>query len=277
MSFGLDSAFPSAVRFRPTVRQPHAWRRARAVLSWLGILAVKPVRIAARTTNDERVPPHDRQSMFRAADEMFRRSGRDGQPLTLTVIVFDLGDLPELEVTFGAQVVVEVVEKMSRKFQCLATRGGVAVRTDATEFTLLLPPAGRDKALEAIHASLSQPCRFELAVDGHKIVMVPEFAFRTLVGATVSIENAHEGLRQEIAQTQLEAQRRRKSLKDRERHSRPTELQVPAPMLVRAPLPVHSDAEVRTGGVENKRVPQKAPELRYPPSPATIPMPMGLH
>jgi GGDEF domain-containing protein len=276
MSFGMDSAFPSAFKIGPSVRQRHAWRQVRAVLSWLGILSVKPVRIAARTTNDERVPPHDRQSMFRAADEMFRRSGRDGQPPTLTVIVFDLGDLPKLEVTFGAQVVTGVVEKMSRKFECLATRGGVAVRTDATEFTLLLPPAGRDKALEAIHASLGQPCCFELVVDGHKIVLVPQFAFRTLVGDTVSIENAHEGLCREIAQTQLEARRRHKSLKDRERHSRPTALQLPALSPVGNPLPVHSDAEVRTGGVVNKPPPQKEPELSYPPSPATIPMPMGL-
>jgi GGDEF domain-containing protein len=98
---------------------------------------MKPEPTAARTTNEHRNPDCDKQAMLRGVEEMLPRSRREKQHLT--VIVFDLSDLPELELVFGAQVAEKVVTDISRKFERLATRRGLAVRTAPTVFTVLLP------------------------------------------------------------------------------------------------------------------------------------------
>jgi GGDEF domain-containing protein len=275
MTLSMDSVIRSAGKSKPSACEPHAWWHARAVLSWLGLASMKPEPTAVRTTNEHRNMHHDKQAMSRWVQEMSSCSRREKQHLT--VIVFDLSDLPELELVFGARVAKEVVTDISRKFERLATRRGLAVRTAPTVFTVLLPNADRNRAIEAIHATLGQPCSLEVEVDGDEVVLLPEFALETLVGNIVSIEECYDDLCREIAQTRQSEQRRLNYLtRERERHSQPSALQDPAPRPATKGCPVHRRAEVGTESMVSRRCPQMAPEVFHPPMPATIPVPMGV-
>lgn len=186
---------------------------------------------------------------------MLRRSRRDNHPLS--VLVFALNDLPELECVFGSRVAKEAVAKMTAKLERMATRKGLVLRTGPTIFTVLLPSVSRDSALAAIHATLGQACCIEFDAGGDEIVLVPEFLVQTMCD-TRSLEEVYDGLCSDIAQARLTEQRRQKYLeRERESHSRPMELQV---------------ARLRA---QPRPRPPKTFQTVYAPMPANIPIPMG--
>ena len=177
-----------------------------------------------------------------------------GKHQPLSVLVFDISDLPELECVFGVQAAEEIIAQTAAALQRLAARRGLAVQTGPTVFTVLLPGVGRDAALDVIGAALGRPCCIELDVGGHEIVLVPEFLVKTVFGDTASLREIYESLCRDIAQSRLKEERRKKYLtQERESHSRP--------MTMKLQATTASPRKISCGG--------------YPEVPATTPVPMG--
>lgn len=227
----------------------------RALTQWLGVKAKNqpPARVAA--PDDQNGWRLDKNPMFKVGDEMLRESRRDNQPLS--VLVFALSDLPELECVFGSRVAKKAVAKMTAKLERMATRKGLALRTGPTIFTVLLPGVGCDSARAGIHAMLGQPCRIEFDASDDEIVLVPEFMVRTVCD-TESLQEVYEALCSAMKQSPLTEQGRQKYLeRERESHSGPME---PQGTKLTAPPGPHRP---------------KPLQAVYSPMPATIPMPMG--
>lgn len=256
MSFVPNSVTRSASQnsSRPGASGLNRLSLMRALTQWLGVKAKSqpPARVAA--PDDQNGWRLHKDPMFKVGEEMLRQSRRDNQPLS--VLVFELRDLPELECVFGSRVAKKAVAKMTAKLERMATSKGLALRTGPTIFTVLLPGVGRDSARAGIHAMLGQPCCIEFDAGDDEIVLVPEFMVQTVCD-TESLQEVYEGLCSDIKQSPLTEQRRQKYLeRQRESHSGPMELQVTrltAPPRPRPPKPF---------------------QAVYSPMPATIPMPM---
>jgi GGDEF domain-containing protein len=226
------------------------WTAIRELTGWLGLSAKSQARARVCVSSDQKSWDLDQDAMFKIGNEMLCRSSGNHQPLS--VVVFDLSDLPELECIFGIQAAMEIIAETAARLQGLAARNGLAVRTGARVFTVLLPGVGYDEALDLIGAALGRPCCIELEASGDEIMLVPEFMVRTVFGRAVSLRETFESLCRDIAQTRLDVERRNKYLKrERESHSRPMKLQ------------------------GTKARPRNISQLAYPPIPATIPVPMG--
>lgn len=213
---------------------------------WLGVKAKSrpPARVAER--DDQKGRRLAKYPISTVGDEMLRQSRRDNQPLS--VVVFEFRDLPELECVFGTSVAKEAVAKITAKLKRMATSKGLALRTDPTIFTVLLPGVDCDSARAGIHAMLGQTWCVEFDAGDDEIVLVPEFVVQT-VGDTESLQEVYETLCSDLRQARLN--------KQRHQNSGPTELQ--ATKLMAPPKP---------------RSP-KTSWAAFSAMPATIPMPVG--
>jgi GGDEF domain-containing protein len=201
------------------------WSAIRELTGWLGWSAGDPARAdVVRVSTDQKSWDLDQEAMFKIGHDMLSSSSVGHRHLS--VVVFDLSDLPELECIFGVQAAEEIIVQTAARLQRLATRKGLAVRSGATVFTVLLPGVGHDQALNLIGAELGHPCCIELEAGGDEIMLAPEFRVRTVFGHAVSLRETFESLCRDMAQSRLHEERRSKYLaRERESYSRPSTLQ----------------------------------------------------
>lgn len=252
MSSVFDSAFAST---RAPFAPPSSRRAAppqpllHTLAAWLG-LARSDQRFRTAPAVPRKRWEQNQQAMLNAGNKMLARSRSENQPLS--VAVFDLDDLPELESVFGAAVAREVMTQVALRLQGMAGTRGLAIRTDATVFTVLMPGLGRDRAQQAIERTMGSPCCIELDAGDHEIVLVPDFKLQTLQPDSPALAQVYAQLRHEISAAQhVERRRQRYLQRERESHTRPMDLQAP---------------------VERKPTAAPHPALRQVD--ATIPMPL---
>lgn len=230
------------------------WNGLTAALAGLFRVAAQRAPRLTGQAGRQRRWASDFDALVVAGDAMMNRARRDKQ--AMSVAVFDLSDLPELRSVFGKQVTQEVVQRVSEKFQRIATSKGLVARTGTTLFTVLMPGFGRDRALAVISEVMGHPCCIELETRD-EVVLIPEYMVQTVRGDTRSVADVIAALRTGIAQSQEREHSRRRYLKrERESHTRPMELRTPTAASRR---PLLEDAAPRQAC----------------PSVATIPMPLA--
>ncbi|MFC5496456.1 hypothetical protein ACFPOE_02840 [Caenimonas terrae] len=211
-------------------RAPASIRRARrpqprllaALAGWLG-MGREPHARAPIPVKGKNWEQH-KQAMLSAGDKLLARARSAGEPLSLAV--FDLNDLPELESVFGAAIAREVTTQVVFKLQAMAGSRGVVIRTDATVFSVLMPACGRDRAHKAIERSMGSPCCIELDAEAHELVLVPDFKVQTMRPDSPTLAEVYAELLRDIAGAQhLERRRQRYLQRERESHTRPADLQ----------------------------------------------------
>ena len=223
----MSSVFnsPFASTFAPS--SPSRRTRSRSgflhsVAGWLGLSAAKP-RVRAASPVQRKSWTQHQQGMLAAGEAMLARSRSEKQPLSIAV--FDLDDLPELESVFGGAIAREVLSQVVLRLQGMAGSRGLVIRTDATVFTVLMPGFGRDRAHQVIERTMGSPCCIELDADDHEIVLVPDFKVHTLRADSPPLAQVYADLRKQISTAQdLERRRQRYLQRERESHTRPAEL-----------------------------------------------------
>ena len=241
MSSTFNLAFVSTLAPAAT-SSPSAFRAPllRAIVGWLGLVREQYPSVAAPV--QRKSWEQQQRSMLVAGDQMLARSRSDNQPIS--VAVFDLDDLPELESVFGAALAREVMTQVVSRLQGMVGSRGLVMRTDATVFTVLMPGFGRDRAHQAIERTMGSPCCIELDSDDHEIVLVPEFKVHTIRPDSEPLAQVYAELRREISAAQrLERQRQRYLRQERQSHTRPAELlaqaeRAPGPARRRAARPI---------------------------------------
>jgi len=249
----MSSIFPSQFAdtrapTRSSRNKPARPNLLREVVRWLGLdRKGQPARAAAPQRKGWE---QDTQAMLDRGARMVARARRDNQ--SLSIAVFDLNDLPELESVFGAQVASDVVTQVALRLQEMVGVKGLVVRADATVFTVLMPGFGRDRAQEAIERRMGSPCCIELDAGEHEIVLVPDFKVHTMRPDSGPLAGVYAGLRRDIYDAQKQERRRQRYLQqERESHTRPMDLRADA-----APKPVLEERAM------------------YRPADATVPMPL---
>lgn len=182
----LSAAFPAcATRKAPSFFADSRWR---ALLP--GKRRVEQAKPFAAT----------RDTFLEAGDRLVRRCAQAGLPTA--VVVFEQADLPELHAVFGADVARQLVAHIERKLGGVAGKHGIAVRTEPTVWTLLMPCHDRERALEAIRRALGGSFSIELDTGRDEIILVPDFVVEcaepgktlavTCAEAREKIRRAHE-------------------------------------------------------------------------------------
>lgn len=202
-------------------------------------------------------PESSDNAFFKHGDILLRRSRIAGQPLS--VIVFELHDLPELESVFGRKVTRRVTSQALDTLRRVAGRKGLARRTGPTTFAVLLPQMWVDGALATVHAVFGRSCCIEVEAGGEEIVLVPDFRIQT-VREGFSVQAEYESLCNEIANARARKQRHLHHMeRERTSHSRPMQLR-------------SGWAHTQPAQFARNVVAQDL----HAPIPATIPVPVGL-
>jgi GGDEF domain-containing protein len=154
-----------------------------------------------------------------------RREGR-----ALAMAVFDCADLLEVRSIYGSPTARKLMKVLVGKLYAVAGGRGLVARTGSAQFVVLVPAAGRDKALAAIHKALGSPMRIEFDAGDEEIVLVPEVAVDMVKPEVRGIETVLDVLRGSLHEAWACEERRRVYLRrERERHSHPMELDAAVP------------------------------------------------
>lgn len=156
-------------------------------------------------------------------DTMIADAHAAGHPLT--VVVFEQPDLPELHALFGGDAARTVTARFNQKLQALAGARGLAIRSDATTWTVLLPGLDGPQAVDAVRSVFGPSLAVELESEGEEILLVPTMELRTVAREIAPMHRIYQEMHGRIQGT-LGRQRRREEFlrRERERHSRPAAL-----------------------------------------------------
>ncbi len=190
-------------------RRPQRWRRA----LWRLLSRLSPLRAEAPGLLD-------RYSLLAAGNRLQRGSRRDA-----AVLLFDFEDLSELSELYGDSARRDAVRQVAQGLQRVAGEQGLAARTGASQFTLLLPGCNRQQAIARAVRELGTPCRIELDLDGGEAVLVPDVLAEDFPKAGGGLAVLQRKLGERLAAHRLHRQQREEYLRrSRERYSRPAPL-----------------------------------------------------
>lgn len=155
--------------------EPRTRRQVPLMLAIAGGLARRwrsATRKAAATGTGS-IELFSRKAVVGAGNRMLKSCRRHARPLTVAVV--ELSDLPEVHSLFGSDVAGQITRRMAVRLQAIATDRGLAERTSATQFTVLLPGMEAETARRALHAVFGQAGCVEYECGDDELVLLPEF------------------------------------------------------------------------------------------------------
>ncbi len=209
------------------------------LLPQIGFLCIFPLLLGMRFGAEFRRPDdlleaaridpmtslYNKSGLLSYGSQMLDECNVSGKPLAL--VVFDCSDLVEVRSIYSPGVARQAMARTVQRFVALASDRGLATRTGATEFTVLLPGMNREKALAAIHRVLGKPGRIEFDAAGDEIVIVPNFVLECSGPDIESIHELYRDVKLTLAETGAKELRRQTYLqRERQRHSSPAALRV---------------------------------------------------
>jgi hypothetical protein len=155
---------------------------------------------------------------------------------TVSLLVLQTIDLPEVEAVFGLKATERVVDFVLTELMRICAREGCAFRTSVDTFALLMPAMSGQDIHRALQARLGKGCVIELEIDGHELLVVPDLVVRT-ISKSESVRSAFESM------CRMLSAERRMNFNVRQYASHESEVRtVPMPV----PPPVHLAAANET-------------------------------
>jgi GGDEF domain-containing protein len=162
---------------------------------------------------------YSRAGLFAVGNRLVRTRATTA-PVTL--VLLDFADLHEVQEIYGSAMACDVITSLVRKIEAVAGIRGMAGRTGPGQFTIVLPGAGRDKALRALRRLLGKHACVEFDAGHSEIVLVPDLLVDTAAAGADSLDTRYRDMCGELARMQNDERRRQHSIaRERERHSRP--------------------------------------------------------
>lgn len=193
------------------------------------------------------------EGLLAHGEELLAARSRSGA----TLAVFDCSDLLEVRHIYGSRVARTLLHRLSGKLAAIAGDRGLAARTGPVEFAVLLPGAGRERALATLQHVLGAPSRIEYEAGDSEIMLVPDFLLGRLGEEEDDLAGLHRLLSHKLAWTREQEARRRRYLRlERERHSQSM------------PLSPGSRPHARSARAS-------AAKAGRPELPSTLPLPLG--
>lgn len=216
----MSTAFQATVTFAPELHgggaaSPSRWP------DWMQRL-LRPVRPLSSDAIDRSTGLYNRAGLFAAARDALHRRGVADGPVGMVVLEFS--DLREVYQIYGGEIARKVVARIIRRLKVLQGSRGLAGRTGAAQFTVILPGVTQEQAIKQVQRALGQPARVEFDAGDSEIVLVPHLLVDSAEhGATV--QDLYRAMSSELSRIREHEMRRLHWLtSQRERHSRPMKL-----------------------------------------------------
>ncbi len=162
----------------------------------------------------------NRSGLLERGGAMLAACRAQGRPASM--VLLDCSDLIEVRSIYGNRISRILMSRVVRDLRTIAGEHGLAFRSGAAEFTLLMPGMNRARALQAVHKVLGRTPRVEMDTGDDEIVMVPDLAVQEDEDESSTIGQMHEKLRAYLDSLhELEMRRQQYLTRERERHSRP--------------------------------------------------------
>lgn len=166
---------------------------------------------------------YNSQGLGRAGALVLRRARQEGRPVSL--VVLDFSDLLEVRGIYGREISRKVHACVVTKMKAIAGARGLAARTGKSQFTVLIPGAGRERAQDAVQRVLGKPSRIEFDAGDSEIVLVPDILCERAAPDVETVDELYSEVVRSLADMRAREQRRQHYLqRERERHSRPMSL-----------------------------------------------------
>lgn len=160
----------------------------------------------------------NRRGLLTRGERLLARNGAADAAL----VVFDFSDLLEVRCIYGSRAGAAARRAVVSTLARLAGRRGIAARTGPAQFAVLLPGACVQRALDAVHRVLGQPCRLELELGREELVLVPHHAIGACEREPDGLEQQYMQLSVAIAQERAAEERRRRRARARAAGQPPT-------------------------------------------------------
>ncbi|CAN5726564.1 hypothetical protein BH11PSE7_BH11PSE7_04430 [soil metagenome] len=215
-----------------------------------GMLMRKPDELVEQTRIDRATGLLNRDGFMLRGSRLLNECHREKRPVT--VAVFGCDDLLAIRRMYGRKAGHKSLNILVGKMTDIAGSRGLAARTGMAEFTVMLPGASREKALQAIARQLGNPMRIEFDSANEEVVLVPTLVIETPAVAETSIENLHAELSNDLQEIILSARN---------------------PSMVEQPL-TSTQVAPKAVPVMREYLPD---ESEMPNLPPTMPVALGLH
>ena len=197
---------------------------ALGVALWTGRLA-RSARASRHGDTDEATGLLNPAGLAARGEDLLARCRRAGRPCSVVVLNFD--DLAEAGRIYNEALNRQLAGCIVSRLRQLAGRNGLVARTGKTQFTLVVPGAGREKTMRSMARTMGFPARIELDSGGEEIVLVPDTIAENAAPGDDSLSQICRELARDLARQQQDEARRCHYLqRERERHSRPMVLAV---------------------------------------------------
>lgn len=166
---------------------------------------------------------YNRQGLCRAGELVVHRAREEGRPVSL--VVLDFSDLLEVRAIYGREISGKVYARVVAKMKAIAGSRGLAARTGKSQFSILLPGTGRERAQAVVQRVLGKPSCIEFDAGDSEIVLVPDLLCETAAADVETVGELYTEVVRSLAETRARELRRQHYLqRERERHSRPMSL-----------------------------------------------------
>ncbi|HVZ43027.1 MAG TPA: diguanylate cyclase [Ramlibacter sp.] len=168
---------------------------------------------------------YNRAGLIRAGEVLLDETRAAGK--ALAVVVLDFDDLVEVRNIYGRETSRKLLAHVVRRMRAVCGSRGLAARTGAGQFTLVLPGMQPQQARAAVERVLGKPSRIEFDAGDSEIVLVPSILCDCIEeeDAATSVAQLQRSLAARLAeQRDFELRRCQYLQRSRERHSRPMSL-----------------------------------------------------
>ena len=204
-----------------------------ALLVCAALLRIRTMRQRASAASIRKAPPQRRVFPFDTVrlsaigEPMLKKARRHHRPLSM--VVFEFGDLPELQAVFEGRIASSFGPLIARRLQLIAPLRGVVVRTGPTTFVVLLPNFNGARTRRAILRTLGRACCIEFDIANGEVLLLAEYTTDVLHSDAESIAQVYRELSTELAVQRRQGEHHRASIKrERESHTRPLRMAPPA-------------------------------------------------
>lgn len=139
---------------------------------------------------------YNEAGFFAHGGRLFDECVRRRRPFAM--VLLNSADLREVADLAGKKVANQLFAQLVQRIEAATPTGGIAARTDATEFGLALPGLGAVRAAALLHQQLGQPPKVEVSLKGRTLTVMLDLVIAEATPDVPTLEDMYDRLRAKL-------------------------------------------------------------------------------
>jgi GGDEF domain-containing protein len=139
---------------------------------------------------------YNEAGFFAHGGRLFDECMRRRRPFAM--VLLNSADLREVADLAGKKVANQLFAQLVQRIEAATPTGGIAARTDGTEFGLALPGMGAVRAAALLHEQLGQPPKVEVSLKGRTLTVMLDLAIAEATPDVPTLEDMYDRLRAKL-------------------------------------------------------------------------------